>query len=330
LDAYLGNLARVGRTEGTIRKYEQALRQFVTWLGVRPLEHLIEADLDDYFDFWERDFRRRVARAPEPATRKHHFSILHSFFSYLDRKNLLVDKEGKTVRNPIVGLDAPKRVSKPIDWLSDSEDRALLAYQGSPVEMILVWLLRYTGLRVDEARWVLISDLDLTPGRESLRVRVSKTTAGRRTVPLLPELLLPIEQWLTHQRQRGLAGPHHPLLATRNGTPMQPQYIWRVIKRAAFNAGVRRRPCTCGATTRGFHQSGCPRSASGEHLSDVEPHGLRRTFGSAARNRGVQIDAVSKLLGHSSTVVTEKHYAELLDDTVRTSLLHAYGYQTSA
>jgi integrase len=38
--------------------------------------------------------------------------------------------------------------------------------------------------------------------------------------------------------------------------------------------------------------------------SELSPHSLRRTFGSDFINRGVRLEVISKLLGHSSTTVT--------------------------
>lgn len=44
-------------------------------------------------------------------------------------------------------------------------------------------------------------------------------------------------------------------------------------------------------------------------LGDFASHSLRDTFSVALLQRGVPLEEVSKLLGHSSTKVTEKHYA---------------------
>jgi integrase len=54
------------------------------------------------------------------------------------------------------------------------------------------------------------------------------------------------------------------------------------------------------------HERGCARTRNGENLSEVTPHTLRRTFGSDLLNRGLRLEVVSKLLGHASTVVTER------------------------
>ena len=56
-------------------------------------------------------------------------------------------------------------------------------------------------------------------------------------------------------------------------------------------------------------------------VSSITPHTLRRTFGSYLLNKGLRLEVVSKLLGHSSTVVTERAYAELLGSTIRDELL---------
>ena len=60
---------------------------------------------------------------------------------------------------------------------------------------------------------------------------------------------------------------------------------------------------------------------SGENVSAITPHTLRRTFGSDLLNKGLRLEVVSRLLGHSSTVVTERAYAELLGSTIRDELL---------
>ena len=47
---------------------------------------------------------------------------------------------------------------------------------------------------------------------------------------------------------------------------------------------------------------------------------LRSTFGSKLVQKGVPILQVSKLLGHSSVVITEKHYASLSDEGARSAI----------
>jgi integrase len=81
-----------------------------------------------------------------------------------------------------------------------------------------------------------------------------------------------------------------------------------------------------GASRPDRHQPGCPRTQNGHNLSQVSPHTLRRTFASDLLNRGLRLEVVSKLLGHASTTITLRAYAQLLDETARRELLHALGH----
>jgi hypothetical protein len=106
---------------------------------------------------------------------------------------------------------------------------------------------------------------------------------------------------------------------------MKPTFVWRLVKRVAFAANVRPLPCSC-ATRGSRHEPGCRRSVSGENLSSVTPHTLRRTFATDLLNRGLRIEVVSQLLGHASVATTQKAYAELLAETARRELMQTLGY----
>ncbi len=193
---------------------------------------------------------------------------------------------------------------------------------GSPAaERMVVWLLRWTGVRVSEACGLTLEDVDLTPGQESVLVRRSKTAAGVRTIPLVPCLVPELETWLALLGSRGVNAPNAYLLSTSTGSAFQPTFVWRLVKRAGERAHVRPIECLCGSLRRTRHERGCPRTTTGENVSSVTPHTLRRTFGSYLLNKGLRLEVVSRLLGHSSTVVTERAYAELLGSTIRDELL---------
>ena len=54
-------------------------------------------------------------------------------------------------------------------------------------------------------------------------------------------------------------------------------------------------------------------------ISDLRPHDLRRSFASLAVNAGVDLYQIKDLLGHSSVAVTQRAYAHLQQDTLRTA-----------
>ncbi len=215
----------------------------------------------------------------------------------MDRFGLLVDADGRLIRNPALALELPTIPVKPeLDWLRAEEDNALLSCPMNAREDIVLFFLRMTGLRLGEALAVTNRDVSLGEREGSITVTTSKTVAGLRSIPISPELRPHIERWWAFTRREDLFHPDGPFLVTRNRSAMKPQYVEQVVARVAVRAGLARR---------------------------VTPHTLRRTFGSDLINRGVRLEVVSRLLGHAATAITEKSYARLEDSTVRAEMLAA-------
>lgn len=277
LDSFDGYLRRRGRAESTRRQYAYALVPFRRWLGAQAVGDLTVADLELFLTHWETDFQRRHGHLPRPATMRGTIGALRVFFAYLEETDLLIGGDGVRGRNPLRSIHSPASPQRPNDFLRPYEDRALLNVDVPHHQRVIVWLLRYTGLRVAEAHALTLADVDLTPEFEALAVRHSKTPAGSRVIPLLPQLL-PVLQDHVACIQRAWGSREAPLLPTRSGAPITTNYMWRSVKRVAYEAGVRPVSCTCGTTRQDRHVAGCPRTISGENRSAVTPHALRRTF----------------------------------------------------
>ena len=327
LQLFDSHLRRRGRAESTRRQYAYSLRPFGEWLGARGVGDLTVGDLELFLTHWEAEFQLRNGHPPSAATMRGTIGALRVFFSYLEQADLLLGSDGARGRSPVRALHSPPCPQRPNDFLRPYEDRALLTVDVPHHHSAIVWLLRYTGLRVAEAHALTVADVDLTPEREAIAIQVSKTPAGSRIIPVLPQLLPLLHEHLAHVRRRTGGSAGAPLLATKHGTPVTTNYMWRVVKRVAFEAGVRPVACTCGTTRQDRHTSACPRTSSGENRSVVSPHTLRRTFGSDLINRGLRLEAVSRLLGHSSTAITERAYAQLLAPTIRRELFEAFAWE---
>lgn len=318
--AYDAALARQGRAPATRTKYTHGVRTFLEWAGPKAA-CATPIDIDLFLAAWEAEHEAERGSAPRRSTVRSRIAALRSFYTYLDRAGLLVDADGRRAQNPMVGVVAPAMEQRPNDFLRPIEDAALLECGSPPAERFVVWLLRWTGLRVSEACALKLQDVDLAVGRESIVIRKSKTRSGVRTIPLVPPIVPEVESWLTMLHDRGIASPQAHVLATATGGAYKPTFVWRLVKRAGARAEVRPIPCHCGSKARTRHGRGCPRTMSGENVSMITPHTLRRTFGSYLLNKGLRLEVVSRLLGHSSTVVTERAYAELLGTTIRDELL---------
>jgi site-specific recombinase XerD len=282
VSAFLGYLRRRGHPVGTQRQYGRYLKLFAQWAGDQELDAITARDIElGYLGQWHDEWERTQGRAPSENTKRNHIQALRALYKFLERFDFL------NAPNPMTKIEAPKvkrRGVKP--WLRPDEDDALLAAHTNVREQIVIWFLRFTGVRWGEAMALRQKDVDLAAG--SISVAHSKTDNGIRQLPILPELRPAIVRWFAYLDDRGLRDPHLPFFTTRFRKPMTEQQAIVLTKRVAARAGIQ----------------------------PVSPHTLRRTFGSSLINQGLRLEVVSKLLGHGSTTVTEQSYAELLHATI--------------
>lgn len=157
-----------------------------------------------------------------------------------------------------------------------------------------VLLMLDCGLRRQEAlrlRWTDIRPTDKTDEYQLFINPNSEKTKRGRYVPLLRETLATLLAWQEDQDRRGINSEYvfpHP----NTGNPL------RSID-TAWDKLVAEASSRC-------------KSIRGLTVKD-----LRSTYGSRLVQNGAPIFTVSKLLGHSSVTVTEKHYAALSDEGKR-------------
>lgn len=293
----------------TQTKYSHYLAQFVQWAGDRDLNSITADDIEnEYLAWWEREFELRqvvrlgvergAGRTPGENTLRLHLNALASFYDWMERFDHIQCK------NPMRRIERVPHTPKRNDWLRPEEDEALLQAacagesQGRFQQRAIVYMLRFLGVRVGELVSIRNRDVDM---RESeVVIAESKSQDGLRRIPIHPELRPVLLEWMQYQMLRGLHDSALPLLATRTGKRMSPAQVEKTVKIVAHRGGLRPWPEPMGAW----------------NLSQVSPHTLRRTFGSALLNQGVRIEVVSALLGHADTRITQKAYAELLQATV--------------
>jgi len=301
VNAYLGWQKRREAAPATLKKYRGYLDNFAAWAGDRQPAAITAWEIDGLFlADWEERFEQRRGRSPSRHSKRGMVGALSSFYDWLHRFSLLVDENGKQLTNPMLAIGAPNVPPKQeLDWLTPDQDELLLECEMSAGEAILVWFLRFTGLRLAEALSLKVRDVDLMAGL--VHVRQSKTARGLRSVAICDELKIQINRWLDHLRSKGLYDPNGPFFATRNRTAMKPQQAEKWVRRVGERAGI----------------------------SILTPHRLRRTLGSRLYQDGLPLDRVSMVLGHADTRTTELYYARLRGDQARTEMLAVLNAQTS-
>lgn len=186
-------------------------------------------------------------------------------------------RQGIIPSNPADVVDAPAPRKEPLDVVTPSEARTLLAAAQDVAYGPLWTLALTTGMREGEILALRWRDVDLSTG--IVHIRQGKTRSARRAVPLTD---------VARQSLAGIAGGRKPedlVFSTRNGTAILPRNILRAWH--AFSERV-----------------------LGRRLSF---HALRHSAATLMIGQGVGLRTVSDVLGHANIRITSDTYVEVLD-----------------
>jgi integrase/recombinase XerD len=148
----------------------------------------------------------------------------------------------------------------------------------------MLWLAYRSGLRISEL--LALRPVDLNFADHSARVLHGK--GNKATVRYWhPSADDALQRWLDERKRRGLARPGGRLFCTLDGGPVSDDYVRNLLRRLAAGAGIEKR---------------------------VHPHGLRHSYAVELRKAGMDVAAISKLLGHSSIAVTARYLDHLTND----------------
>lgn len=217
-------------------------------------------------------------------------------------------RDGVLARNPAAVIRRPGVERTEARHLTPGEVRCLFnAAESSRYHRALV-LIAATGMRRGECLALRWADIDHDAGALRIRGTLSriggklkvtepKTERSRRVLPLSPVTAA----LLTAQRKAQVAERLHAgsawtdtghVFTTETGQPVDPRNLYRVVQTAAARAG----------------------------LKHVGVHSLRHSAATAMLEAGVNIKAVSDLLGHSSVSITGDIYGHTSDDSARAAV----------
>jgi integrase len=274
-----------GRRIGTITKPEVA-----TWIaalsnGSAPSQYKVRgAEPPEYT-------RGPMNRPLSPASVDHVHTVLSAVLSWAVETD-------RISRNPAAGVRLP-RVSAPEHvYLSHNQVHELATaaseLSGDLTDKALIHFLAYTGLRINEALALRVSDVDFirrrarvattwTVDKEGRRILGSPKTHEVRSVALAPFLLDELVRLTT-----GYPRDAHVFRAARGGPINDHNWRTRVFNLAARDAGL---------------------GAIG-----LTPHKLRHTAASAAIAAGADVKVVQQMLGHKDATETLNTYGHLWPD----------------
>lgn len=295
IENYAGRTSR-GFSETTRPEYRRpieanAITRWKTW----KMNEVEPSDLRDLFGQMRRDGRSTSE------IKKTRAALSVMFATALE--------DGVVPSNPVLGvrIPPPSEGEAPPDdkpkALTRAELGVLLAALPSESRLFFTFL-AHTGLRISEAiglRWEHI-DLGEHPKvrvREQLykgKRKQLKSKDGKRDVPISPGMA----RQLFAQRRDGYRDFESPVFASKAGTPLRPENVYRrALAPAAIAAGFKVEVEIMGKK---------------KVRSAVSFHTFRHTCASLLFEAGRNVKQVQAWLGHADPSFTLKTYIHLMDE----------------
>jgi integrase/recombinase XerD len=300
-EAFLEMLAvERGAAQNTCEAYRRDIGHFSAFLKHRAVT-LVEVEAADIRAYLAKLSRAHMA----PRTAARRLSALRQFYRFLLSEGVRADDPSGTIDSPRQGFTLPK-------ILSEAEVERLLAAvraRGGAKKSIenlrltaLLELLYATGMRISEVISLPAAALARDP-----RVLVVRGKGGKeRMVPLSEPARDAVARYTDAQREaaaRTRCRSRAPQAAPRWLFPsggrsghLTRQRVAQLLKELAVEAGI--------------------------DPAKVSPHVLRHAFASHLLDRGADLRAVQKMLGHAD-ISTTQIYTHVLNERLR-SLVHTH------
>jgi len=208
-----------------------------------------------------------------PSSRSRHLVSLRGFYKFLVQEKLVKKDPTSVVDLPKTGLALP-------DVLSRDELKALLSTPDCTThrglrDMAMLELLYAAGLRVSELVNLKLQSVNT----EACFIRVFGKGSKERIVPIGQFAKDRIDVYVKTARPQLLKNiMSRYIFVARAGKPMTRQGFWKLLKRYAAVAGIKKH---------------------------VSPHSLRHSFASHLLEGGADLRSVQLMLGHADISTTQ-------------------------
>lgn len=268
------------------------------------LKNLTTDDLQEFIIFLQNAGQLDTNKPLSAKTLHNIVLMLHKALDHAVGRQLIY-------HNPADYIQLPKVKQPEIRVLTEDEiSRFIAAMEDDSLQIALILML-FCGLRLGECCALTHDDVRCDDGiyyinvskslnrvtnfeanegepKTILRIQETKTSNGKRQVPLLPEVAEKVMAHMAWQqdqtaRSYGMYESNPYLVANEIGHFLDPGTVRKKLKAVAESIGI-----------EGFH-----------------PHCLRHTYASQAVKAGVPLPYLSDILGHESTSFTAKVYVSL-------------------
>lgn len=273
----------------TVKAYERDLYQFLDYLT----KNYEEVDLLSVDTAIIRSYIIEMKEAGvENRSINRKISTLRSFYKY----NLREKRIDSTAMTGIKSLKQPKELAK---FVPEQDIERLTFVDATTFEAkrdeLIFEILYQTGIRQSELR--MLKDVDVDGDALTLKVRGKRNK--ERIIPIGKELYVMIEEYKGLREEQNFINDNTALIVDDKGRDASPKFIYKVVHNILMDI-----------TT----------------IEQKSPHVLRHSFATHLLNRGADIRAIQKLLGHSSLNSTQIYTHNTIDKLKEVyKMAHPYG-----
>lgn len=220
IDAYVGDLARRGRSRNTRRKYNELLWKFSVFVGDRDVDEVTPDECRRFLDQWVDS---------SPSTLALQVSILTGFFDFMLRETVIETSPMRNIRRP------PRRRPEDVDvvTIGSSDVERMFAACTEWDELLCVSILAYLGPRRSALANCRRRDVDLERGT----IRFSEK-GGKVIVKPMPDELAEI---LRAGEAEGLWVSPDAYIVPNRRPPRSAERSSKVIYRIVLDVAARAR-----------------------------------------------------------------------------------------
>lgn len=273
----------------TVKAYERDLYQFLDYLT----KNYEEVDLLSVDTAIIRSYIIEMKEAGvENRSINRKISTLRSFYKY----NLREKRIDSTPMTGIKSLKQPKELAKFVP----EQDIERLTFENAGTfeakrDELIFEILYQTGIRQSELR--MLKDVDVDG--DALIIKVRGKRNKERIIPIGKELYVMIEEYKGLREEQNFINDNTALIVDDKGRDASPKFIYKVVHNILMDI-----------TT----------------IEQKSPHVLRHSFATHLLNRGADIRAIQKLLGHSSLNSTQIYTHNTIDKLKEVyKMAHPYG-----
>ena len=274
---------RARLSPSTVKNHRICLNKFKNFLNDNMI---INATLSDVRDFLNSMKEKGRARS----TLSTHLGVIRSFFRYIEVYHHIAMPSLKDI--DMNSYPKARWEGQGQNPLTRNEVRALIEAADNLRDTLIIAMLYYLGLRVNELALLKIENVDMI----NRVVEVIGKGNKPRKVPYSSRLDRPIYEWLFVERRSYVNCNSNYFFPSMHDKHLRTNSIYGIVYNAAKKAGI---------------QKVVGRRSNGSKMQKVHPHILRHSFATHAADDGIPLYIIQQMMGHSRLGTTLKYAGEL-------------------